>query len=384
MKSLAIPLLLTLLFASLLPLNPVAGQEVVVAVDLSHGESDKYLDRIMGNITWVEWRVITEGFTPDTLSGVDILLIGQPNVAFSPAELDALTSWFNEGGKVVWVAADSDYGSGPGVQDIANSLLQALGSRLRIDLASVEDPVQNAGGRSYRVVADVDPDEPFKGILDEGITKPVLYHGPGILAYEKEDGSWESLANEAPDGIYRVVRTSPNGVIVENNPPAAEAHTAGDQGSFVLLAFEFIEVDGGVNMVIASGESPYGDYEPTWATEYYDKALDGPKFVTNMINFAINFEGYYKLLSLYMDQLSEAMELSEAVSQLQAQVDNLEDQVNDLTEENNQLKSRVDDLENNVSKLEEEKNTNLYLGIGVGFVIGIAIGLAVMKFSKKG
>ncbi len=384
MKSLPAIFLLTLLTISMLPLYFVTADEVVVAADLSHGESDKYLDWIMGNITWVKWKVITDGFTPDTLSDVDILLIGQPNVALSPSEMDALTSWFAQGDKVVWVAADSDYGSGPGVQDIANSILEALGSRLRVDLASVEDPVQNAGGRSYRVVANVDPDEPFKGILDKGVTKPVLYHGPGILAYVKDDGTWASLAQEAPEGIYRVVRTSSNGVIVENNPPAAKAHTAGDQGSFVLLAFEFIKVGNNkVNMVIASSESPYGDYEPTWSSQYYDKELDGPQFVTNMINFATNFKAYYKLLSMYMEASGEAQQLSDRVSQLESQVNDLQSQVSSLTNDKNQLQSQVEDLQNQVAKLEEEKNMNLYMGIGVGFVIGIIIGLAITMLTKK-
>lgn len=383
MKSLTVIFLLGLLLISMTPLYFVNADEVVVAVDLSHGESDKYLDRIMGNITWVRWKIITEGFTPDVLSDVDVLLIGQPTVALSPSEMDALTSWFSSGDKAVWVAADSDYGSGPGVQDIANSILEALGSRLRIDLASVEDPVQNAGGRSYRVVANVDPDEPFKGILDKSVVNPVLYHGPAILAYVREDGSWASLAQEAPEGIYRVVRTSPNGVIVENNPPAAKAHTAGDQGSFVLLAFEFVKTGNKVNLVIASGESPYGDYEPTWSNQYYDVPLDGPQFVTNMINFAIYFKGYYNLLSLYTDASAEVQRLSDRVSQLESQVNDLQNQVSSLTNDKNQLQGQVEDLQNQVAKLEDEKNTNLYLGIGVGFVIGIIIGLAVAIFTRR-
>ncbi|MEM2996821.1 MAG: hypothetical protein QXK52_04860, partial [Candidatus Bathyarchaeia archaeon] len=91
---------------------PANGEGVVVvAVDLSHGESDKYLSFITGNITFVEWRTITE-FNAASLSGVKLLIIGQPTVAFTPDEISALKSWFLEGGKALWVAADSDYGPG--------------------------------------------------------------------------------------------------------------------------------------------------------------------------------------------------------------------------------------------------------------------------------
>ncbi|MBS7653277.1 hypothetical protein KEJ13_09150, partial [Candidatus Bathyarchaeota archaeon] len=53
------PLLLVLTMSNMV--FPANGEGVVVvAVDLSHGESDKYLSFITGNITFVEWRTITE------------------------------------------------------------------------------------------------------------------------------------------------------------------------------------------------------------------------------------------------------------------------------------------------------------------------------------
>ncbi|MBS7637440.1 aminotransferase [Candidatus Bathyarchaeota archaeon] len=369
-----IALLLLLLTTAALPAStPVGGEHVIVAVDLSHGESDKYLNFITGNITFVEWRTIKE-FNSASLSGAKLLLIGQPTVAFTPDEISALKSWFLEGGKAVWIAADSDYGPGVGYQDTANGLLEALGSRLRLDLCSAEDPVQNAKA-SYRVVANVDPDEPVRSDLLVGISKPVLYHGPGVLAYVKPDGSWASLEAEKPENVVRIVRTSPNGKIVENNPPAAKAHTAGQSGSLVLNAAEFVKVGDKIGLVIASGESPYGDYEPTWSSVYYGVDLDGPTFVTNMINFALKFETYYRI-----------MELQNNISKLNAELTASKSKIDELSSKLKTQEDKAKTLEARVSSLEVERTNNLYMGLGGGVVVGLIIGAAIAYFAtrKKG
>ncbi|MEM4538449.1 MAG: hypothetical protein QXP68_06910, partial [Thermosphaera sp.] len=116
MKKLILVLIVSLLFVSLAPLTSIAivkpGQTVTVGVDLAHGESNKYLDYIMGNITFVNWKIINTSFTAEILADVDILLIGQPTASLSPEELDALLAWLEKGDKVLYVAGDSDYGGG--------------------------------------------------------------------------------------------------------------------------------------------------------------------------------------------------------------------------------------------------------------------------------
>lgn len=287
MKRVALIIFLIMLIAvyTLSTTTPVKSVKYVVAVDLSHGESTKYLKYIQGNITWVEWVNITTPITTDILKNVDMLIIGQATQVFTPDELNALKTWINSGNKVLWVAGDSDYGPGVTYQDIANAILSYVGSALRVDLCSVEDPVQNAKA-SYRVIGNVTPDSGAEAVAN-GITKGVLYHGPGVLAYAFPNGTWAPLEKFKPDNVYRIVWTSPNGKIVENNPPPAKAHKAGDTGKFVLLAAEVMKIGNKQSVVIASGESPYGDYEPTWSWIYYGIPLDGPKFVTNMINWSL-------------------------------------------------------------------------------------------------
>ena len=293
--SLALLLLIALaltLAISIPPKGSTAERTLKVAVDLAHGESDKYLSYIVGNITFVEWKLITPGttITSDLLSDVDILLIGQPTQPFTADEIAAIVQWFNSGNKAVWIAADSDYGTtGPVSQDIANTLLEAVGTKLRADLGSLYDNV-NCAAAYYRVLLRVMPDELFElytNIISEGITKPVLGHGPGLLVWVDESGAYHDPAKETFPGLIRIVWSYETAYFAENNPPYSHVYDAlvDINRTFVFLAAEYMH--GLNNIVVASGESPYGDYEPTWSSRYYGVDLDGPQFVTNMIKWFV-------------------------------------------------------------------------------------------------
>ncbi|MCS7128358.1 MAG: glucodextranase DOMON-like domain-containing protein [Desulfurococcaceae archaeon] len=297
MKKKSLVLLLLIAFASILalsisPKGSIAGRTLTVAVDLAHGESDKYLSFIIGNITFVNWKIIAPGanITSDLLSDVDILLIGQPTRSFTADEIVAIVQWFNSGKKAVWIAADSDYGAmGPVSQEIANTLLEAVGTKLRIDLGSLYDNV-NCAAAYYRVLLRVMPDNIFElytSVISEGITKPVLGHGPGLLVWVDEGGTYHDPAKETFPGLVRIVWSYETAYFAENNPPYSRVYdTLFDKNrTFVFLAAEYMRDLN--NIVVASGESPYGDYEPTWSSRYYGVDLDGPRFVTNMIRWFV-------------------------------------------------------------------------------------------------
>jgi hypothetical protein len=192
------------------------------------------------------------------------------------------------------------------------------------------------------------------------------------LAYVKPDGSWGGLEAEKPENVVRIVRTSTNGKVVENSPPAAKAHTAGQSGSLVLNAAEFVRVGDKLGLVIASGESPYGDYEPTWSSVYYGVALDGPTFVTNMINFALKFETYYRI-----------MELQNSISRLNAELTASKSRIDELSAKLKTQEDKAKSLEAKVSSLEVERTNNLYMGLGGGVVVGLVIGAAIAYFATR-
>lgn len=287
-----------------------------IGVDLAHGENDKGLAALtdrdgnviaegmikkIGDVTWVYIgpadkadtlgiQQVGESITYDAIKDINFLIIGQPTQPFSPDEINALKQWWNDGNRILWVAGDSDYGNGPNTINNVNSILDALGVNLRLDQCSVEDSQSNAGA-GYRVVAVVNPDD--KTPKKDEITKDlqnggkVLFHGPGVVAYVDDNGNWKTLKpNEGLDNIYVIVTSTENGQIVENTDPAAQAYSAGSNGKFPMLVVQTFPDK--KNLLIVSGETPYGGYEPMWAPEYHGVKLDGPTFVTNFIHWAMD------------------------------------------------------------------------------------------------
>ncbi len=309
MKKVASILIAFIILATLLTLytTPVKSFAVTIAVDLAHGESDKYLKYIMGNITFVRWKVIEKGstITSDLLADVDILLIGQPTVAFSPDELEAIAKWLDTGRKVLYIAGDSDYGTGPTTIDNVNKVLEYIGAKLRLEQAAVytpdsPTPTYTYKGKEwptnarayYRVLAFVEPDnipELNTRIIDDGVTKPILMHGPGAIIWVDEKGVYHDPVKETFPGLIRIVWFH-KAYIGDNKPPAPYLYdplTYGS-GSFDFVAYAAEYWSNKNVLITVAGESLYGDYEPAWSSSYYGVELDGPKFVTNLIKWWIS------------------------------------------------------------------------------------------------
>ncbi|MBP1910782.1 CGP-CTERM sorting domain-containing protein [Thermococcus stetteri] len=300
-----------------------AEGEVVIAVDLAHGENPKGLTdvtyknktltegmlKVLTDYTLVYFgdakyeadlgiKHIGDNITYDALkaNNVKILIIGQPSSPLYPDEAEAIKKWLEEGGHVLWIAGDSDYGNGAKTQQFVDSFIDQLGlTNLRVDQASVEDPVSNAGA-PYRVIAYLDPwnDTPKRDILVQGFENDgaVLAHGPGVVAWvDGVDGSgdWHKLTpGEKPENTYVLIHSTGDSVIKENTDPAANAYTAGEQGEFPIAAAQIIKLEGkNPSVIIVSGETPIGGYEPMWSSVYYDRQLDGPKVVSNIFKWSI-------------------------------------------------------------------------------------------------
>jgi hypothetical protein len=261
------------------------AQQVVAAADLGHGENDKMLDDMMGNTSSiVEWTTIEGNFTPEVLANVSILIMGQPQFNLSSDEVEALQAWLAGGSRVVWIGGDSDYSGGVTRQAVANSILEALGSHLRLELAEVLDDSNNTG-RPWSILVHVQPDEDpdlNTGMLSQNVTKPILAHGPTVLYWLNDNGTCSDLASSEIPGLVRIVWTYATAYIKDSQPPAPVCYSDGQQGPFVFMAAEII----GDDLIIVSGETPYGGYQPMWTPEYYGTDLDGPQFIENVIAWA--------------------------------------------------------------------------------------------------
>jgi len=299
--------------------------KVVIAVDLAHGENPAGLTAVtykgkvinkgmiesLSNYTFIYFgptkfesdlgiKDVGSGITYEALEkyNVTVLILGQPTNPFKSSEIQAIKKWMEEGGKVLWVASDSDYGSGVKTQAFVNSLLDQLNmTNLRSDLCEVSDPVSNAGGKSYRVVAYDDPwkNTPKRDVLVKGLKYggKVLVHGPGPVAWVDSPngrGSWHVLNESSkPKDTYVIVHSSSHAEIAESNPPAANAYQAGEQGAFPIVAAQIVQINGkNPDVIIVSGETPIGGYEPMWAAEYYGIKLDGPQVVTDIFAWSLD------------------------------------------------------------------------------------------------
>ena len=315
-------IILALLLATipLLTISNAQAGTITIAVDLGHGEKDKYLNYIMGNITQVtidgktysvNWVTIGNNtpITPDLLANVDILLIGQPTTGFTPDEMNAILDWLKKGNKALYVAGDSDYGSGPASISAVNDLLEFIGVKLRLEHAGVYSSPNytytykgkdypTCTGAYYRMVAFVEPDNIptlFTDILSEGITKPILMHGPTALIFVDETGAYHDPVNETYPGLIRIAWYH-MAYITDNQPPAPYKYDpllyslGTGNWSFIGYAAEYWDKYNSV--ITVAGESLYGDYEPAWASSYYGVELDGPRFVTNLVTWWVKIITY--------------------------------------------------------------------------------------------
>ncbi len=306
-KSISLAVIL-LVVAAIIPVaHPAfaANEKITIGFDLAHGENSKYISNITAELDYANVIVINQTFDQVDLSQFDIIVLGQPTTYLAPEELDALSQWLNTGGKVLWLAGDSDYGGGPDSQQAVNAVAEYIGSHLRVDMGAIYDNTHNAQ-KFYRVLAQVAPDQEAAAVAN-GITHPILAHGPDNVVYLYDNGSLDLLACQSkPEHVIRIARFYPTAYLADNNPPpalavdmlgvvagesaTAEAVTGCPNATYVFIAAEIIPTSSGkASMVIVSGESPYGDYEPTFAPEYYNVTLDGPKFLYNIFKWAYEY-----------------------------------------------------------------------------------------------
>lgn len=406
-KVLATVLIITLAvsFSSPLPVE-AAPVGFPILLDLSHKQPTLGIETILEMVPEAEWYILVDSADTakalpayvtttarvligsfDTIDleklGIVMVIFGQPQTTLKPEEIAALAKWFKAApGRAIWVSADSDYPAqgSERSQVVANTLLEALGSRLRMDYTSAYDHFSNAGGATYRVLAYVNLSEVPE--LRYGCDR-VLFHGPGPIAWVDDRGAWRKLTpNEKPPNTFILAVTSPQSEITENQAEptgvTAKVYKPGDRGSFTLMAAELVPVKNKTNVVILSGETPYGGYQPMATWGYYREVISGPRFVRNVILWATG----------YMGELKEYANLAALPEQLRTSVNRALDQARNelnarLTEVSNQLstlRSELDKTSSTVNAVSSTANTAMILAV-VALLLAV-VGLA-LSFRKK-
>ena len=288
--------IITALFASYLvaPL-PVAAQTTtggIIVFDYTHGQYsgsvawiDEFLD---ANLTAMGYECVWAygGINASVLENATGLVMGSVygSGAYSSAEITAITNWYNAGSKFLWVGYDSDY-DGEVVNDNMTLVLDAVGSHIYGEPTAVEDDVSNCGS-GYRAVANGTSTDPYVADIVAGVDN-VLMHGPtlvyGATDAEPFGSNTVALENTTVANVYPLIYYGAGATIVDPDLRLPYAHDNGQTGAFCAAALEIA----GTNAIIVSGASPYGDYRPMYADEYYGVTLTGNLFVKQAIDFGM-------------------------------------------------------------------------------------------------
>ncbi|MFX0168456.1 MAG: hypothetical protein ACFE89_03770 [Candidatus Hodarchaeota archaeon] len=235
--------------------------------------------------------------TSTTLDGVTALILNCPDADqdeahevtnFTMAQAQAVRDWFLAPGvhKFLWSSSDSSYttaGYPKGYRsNNASMILEVLGSSLRYEPSSVEDPDNNAEG-AYRPFANWTTTDPMVASTVTGVDQ-VLCHSPTLLYGVDASDTPVALETTTLPNVYLILRTGAAGIINDPIPTTDPmyAHTNGAEGHWTMVAAE-LGIGGTTNKLVASSCAPIGGYAPMFFDEYKNITADGQTFVKNTI-----------------------------------------------------------------------------------------------------
>ncbi len=272
----------------------------LIVFDVSHGQYSEYVFSeedawLANNLTDLGYQVIWAwgGLNDTVLARARGLVIGAiygSTAGFAAAEITAVDDWFAEGNKFLWVGSDSDYGGAAYINANASLILDAVGSHVYPEQISISDAYSNCNA-SYRAVANGTSDDAFVADIVDGVDQ-VLMHGPTSLYGSTTGASGAgvvALENTTIENVYPLMYYGGSATIGDSDLVPPLANNDGDFGEFVAITLEINAGDDASGVIIVSGASPYGDYQPISTDEYYTVPLEGMEFVVQAIDFGIDY-----------------------------------------------------------------------------------------------
>ena len=262
------------------------------------------------NVTYVEEYDFATHLASDD---PDVLLLPRTHNIFTAGNLSAIETWFETGDKFLWVGGESDYGGYYLANNTSNPVLAEIGSDLRLDSGSVEDPTSNDAA-AYRVVVNTTGvSSDLTDYVTDGFHQLVM-HGPTAVAYAANSTHWGDLrtADLAFGGneVNIVLNTSAGAIPVDNDLSlkGSDYYTYNNvTGNYPMLVTQTIDDVSGVkdSMVAVSGESIFTDYKfmNGDTTEKKGEHHNGSVVIANLISyFFLNLaSGSYDSVSIYED-----------------------------------------------------------------------------------
>ena len=374
-------LLLSTLFMSLTSIALVGAESSGKVVVHMKGalDADDNLKAAMDDYSYVDWVVPTEELTASDLEETDMLVLIQadPAVEYTEAELSAITTWFDEGNKLLWVASDSDYPDGQELRPPdANIVLEAVGSKLRGEHGETQDPLVNFDA-AYRVKGVSEYCAPEYKFLVAGVTY-AQFHGCGVIIGYL-NGNYYALDETDIEGVYVIMTTSESGVISDESAPAPEVHSPGQEGTFAMMALEEMPNN---NYVIATSDAPFSHYSPMYKPELqkpdrYNLTSGNPQqgdvLFGNILDFAVRnaMDATVSMLEADVAGLEDDVaDLENDVAMLEAEKASLEEDVSTLTSEKASLEADLSAAQSSASTMQLAAVAALIIGAVVGYFVG--------------
>ena len=371
-KSLSVLLFATLVLSALISIPAMAESSIKIVVQLKGGlDVGQHLQAAINDTeTFAEWHVVFNDLNSTDLTGADMLILIQSDMSvnYTQDELDAVYAWYQESGKTLWVAADSDFSDQYMRVPTANEMLEKVGSRLRAENAEAADPTSN-GGAPYRVLGVSDYCDEEVDFLVEGVER-ALFHGPGlIIGYE--DGAYTKLESSSLDNVYVIMTTSTDGIIEEYTEPQPEIHEVGNEGTFPLMVLEVM--DNG-NALFATADSPFAHYTPMYSPEIAKPDRYGVEYPQQGATLFQNIVSYAKS--------TVKSGLNYKIIELGYEIDGLENEVSNLENDKTALQSEKATLESDLDAANGQVGTwQMYAGLAllIGLIVGVLVGPMIKK-----
>jgi hypothetical protein len=278
--------------------RPVAAQDSkTIVITSAYGIGTKAISNLT---TWLEGLGHTvidanAGLNSSILAGADALIFGSPygpvtgidalNATNGPLVFTAIKNWWESaGGKFLWVASDSDYGGRNWIAFNGSKVLEDAGSAMRFEPSDITETrcVWDDGVAHYRVNVNTTAANPVSQTLMAGVNSS-LFHGPTCL-YGMSGGSPVNLHTTPIPNVFPIGLSDPTSIYEPDDPTVpGYAHTQGEIGPFVMIAGEMYLGPEANSIVVASGSTPYGGYEPIWKLNYHALSLKGDVLVKNTI-----------------------------------------------------------------------------------------------------
>lgn len=295
-----------------LTIMETSDEPLTIVFDMSHGQYSVYKfyeedTWLANNLTALGYNVVWAwgGLNDTILASATGLVLGAVydyggTAGFTTSEYAAVDDWFNGGSKFFWVCADSDYGGYSYINKNASAMLEIAGSHVYPEHVSISDAYSNCGA-SYRVLANNTSTDPFVAGIVDGVDR-VLMHGPTLLYGSNSTNPGEgiepvALESTSLENVHPLLSYGESATIDDCDLVPPVAHLDGQVGPFVCATMETDLGTTNSGVVVVSGASPYGDYQPMSTSYYYEKILEGQIFVLQTIDFGMKLLGNFLIIS---------------------------------------------------------------------------------------